>query len=92
MFSHFNDIVHAARSLAKARTFTIVCVTSLGLGMGVVIAIMLLVRTVFDTPPDDARNPISVSIGRQSASARFTERSQQGGYSIAGVGIPPFPR
>jgi len=50
MFSHFNDIVHAARSLAKARTFTVVCVTSLGLGMGVVIAILLLLRTVFGTP------------------------------------------
>ena len=48
--------------------------------------------TVFDTLPDDARNPMTVTIERRSASARFTERSQQGGYSITGVGVPPFAR
>ena len=51
MFSHIRDIVHAARTLARARAFTAVCVTSLGLGMGVVIAILLLIRMVFGTPP-----------------------------------------
>jgi hypothetical protein len=51
MFSHIHDIVHAARTLVKARAFTAVCVTSLGLGMGVVIAILLLVRMIFGTPP-----------------------------------------
>ena len=34
----------------KARAFTAICVTSLGLGMGVVIAIMLLSRLVVGTP------------------------------------------
>ncbi|MCF6388311.1 diiron oxygenase [Mycobacterium sp. MBM] len=48
--------------------------------------------TVFETLPDDSHNPLSVTIGSQSASARFTERSQQGGYSITGVGVPPFAR
>ena len=48
--------------------------------------------TVFGTLPDDARNPLSITIDKRSASARFTERSQQGGYSIAGIGTPPFPR
>jgi predicted permease len=51
MFSPLHDLVHAARTLVKARTFTAVCVVSLGLGMGVVIAIMLLSRMVLGTPP-----------------------------------------
>lgn len=48
--------------------------------------------TVFETLADDARNPLSVTIGDQTATARFTERTQQGGYSISGVGTPPFAR
>ncbi len=48
--------------------------------------------TVLEPLPEGARNPVSVTIGERTASARFTERSQQGGYSIAGVGTPPFPR
>ena len=51
MSNLFKDIVHAARSLAKARTFTAVCVLSLGLGMSVVIGIFLLTRLVLGTPP-----------------------------------------
>src|SRR5438045_1077785 len=37
--SILNDFVHAARSLAKARAFTLVCVLSLGIGMAPVIFI-----------------------------------------------------
>src|SRR5262245_39230155 len=51
MLSDLRDLVHAARTLVKARVFTLVCVTSLGLGMGVVIAIMLLLRFALGTPP-----------------------------------------
>ncbi len=51
MISQIHDIVHAARTLARARAFTAVCVISLGLGMGVVIAILLLTRTFLSTPP-----------------------------------------
>jgi predicted permease len=50
MFSQFHDLLHAARTLVKARAFTAVCVASLGLGMGVVIAIMLLTRMLIGTP------------------------------------------
>lgn len=50
MVSHLYDIVHAARTLVKARAFSAVCVTSLGLGMGVVIAIMLMSRMLIGTP------------------------------------------
>ncbi len=48
--------------------------------------------TVFDMLPDDARGPLPVTIDKQTAMARFTERTQQGSYSIAGVGVPPFVR
>lgn len=51
MISYFNDFRHAARTLIRAKAFTVVCVTSLGLGMGVVIAILLLLRMVFGAPP-----------------------------------------
>ena len=46
-----SDFRHAVRTLLRGRTFTAVCVVSLGLGMGVVIAIMLLLRMVFGVPP-----------------------------------------
>ena len=45
------DLIHAVRSLAKARAFTFVCVASLGVGMGTVIAILMLVRAIVGTPP-----------------------------------------
>lgn len=51
MFNFIQDIGHAARTLVKARAFTAVCVTSLGLGMGVVILILLFTRMVLSTPP-----------------------------------------
>lgn len=47
----FHDSVTAARTLLKARAFTAVCVTSLGLGMAVVIAIFLFMRMLLSTPP-----------------------------------------
>src|SRR3954469_20997302 len=51
MTGYLSDLRHAARTLARARAFTAVCVVSLGLGMGVVMAILLLIRMVFATPP-----------------------------------------
>ena len=48
--------------------------------------------TAFDELPGDMRLPqqITVSIGDQQAQARIVERPPQGGYSVAGVGAPPF--
>src|SRR5215475_14557258 len=46
-----NDLIHAARSLAKARAFTFVCVVSLGIGMAPVIAIPYLSRILTVQPP-----------------------------------------
>src|SRR4029450_10990700 len=51
MTAYFSDLLHAARTLSRTRAFTAVCVVSLGLGMGVVMAILLLIRLVFSTPP-----------------------------------------
>src|SRR5262245_7435446 len=38
------DLRHAARSLARARAFTLVCVLTLGLGMGAFVAIVTFMR------------------------------------------------
>jgi predicted permease len=40
------DLRHAARSLARARAFTFVCVISLGVGMGAFVALVTFVRAL----------------------------------------------
>ena len=50
MAAYLSDLVHAARTLSRARAFTAVCVVSLGLGMGVVMGVLLMIRMVFSTP------------------------------------------
>jgi predicted permease len=50
MLTQLQDLLHALRTLVKARAFTAVCVASLGLGMGIVIAIMLVTRLLVGTP------------------------------------------
>jgi putative ABC transport system permease protein len=47
----WRDLVHAGRSLAKARSFTLVCAVSLGIGMAPVIAIPYVSRVTTLTPP-----------------------------------------
>src|SRR6185503_7131010 len=51
LISIWNDLTHAARSLAKARAFTFVCVVSLGIGMAPVIAIPYFSRSLAIQPP-----------------------------------------
>ena len=51
MRSIWRDLVHAGRSLAKARGFTLVCVVSLGIGMAPVIAIPYLSQLLAIQPP-----------------------------------------
>jgi hypothetical protein len=47
--------------------------------------------TILDALPDGTGpRPVTVTIGEQTAEARITERTQQGGYSVAGVGMPPY--
>jgi putative ABC transport system permease protein len=43
---YLRDFVHAARTLAKARTFTLVCVVSLGIGMGAIVALATFGRAI----------------------------------------------
>ena len=47
----WRDLIHAGRSLAKARAFTFVCVVSLGIGMTPVIAIPYVSQLTTLTPP-----------------------------------------
>ncbi|HTV00750.1 MAG TPA: ABC transporter permease [Luteitalea sp.] len=68
MTGYLRDLLHATRGLAKASTFTAVCVTSLGLGMSVVIGIMLFMRTMLGTPPgvqDDGLVELVVRVSGQ---------------------------
>src|SRR5262249_43408125 len=47
----WSDLVYAARSLAKARAFTFVCIVSLGIGMAPVIAVPYVARIPRMLPP-----------------------------------------
>jgi len=40
------DVIHAARSLAKEKAFTLVCVLSLGIGMGAFVALVTFSRAI----------------------------------------------
>jgi len=64
--AYLSDLRHAARTLSRARAFSAVCVVSLGLGMGVVMAILLLIRLVFSTPPYVDRAHLAELIVRPS--------------------------
>jgi hypothetical protein len=49
--------------------------------------------TVFDAMPDAVLmqpRPVTLTIGEQTAACRITERTPQGRYSVAGVGVPPY--
>ncbi len=46
--------------------------------------------TVFDAPAQTPRGVVTVAIDGTTVEGRCTERTQQGGYQIAGAGAPPF--
>ena len=46
LYSTSRDLVHAVRSLAKDRGFTLVCVISLGIGMGALVALATFTRAL----------------------------------------------
>jgi hypothetical protein len=48
--------------------------------------------TVFGTLPEDAlkRPEALLTANGRTAATRLTERSPQGGYSVTGMGAPPF--
>src|SRR5687767_11262951 len=67
----WNDLKHAARSLAHARAFSFVCVVSLGIGMAPVIAIPYVSR-IFTVPPagvntDGLVEVLTIRVGSRAA-------------------------
>jgi hypothetical protein len=46
--------------------------------------------TVFDELTETPRGAVTVTIDANTVQGKYTERSQQGGYQIAGAGSPPF--
>jgi putative ABC transport system permease protein len=70
------DLVHAARSLAKARAFTFVCVLSLGIGMAPVIAIPYGTRVFTAAPPnldtETLVELVTTSVGPRRATTRWS--------------------
>lgn len=51
MLSFVHDLLHAFRTLLRARAFTAVCVISLALGMSIVMGIFMFSRMMIGTPP-----------------------------------------
>ena len=73
----WRDLAYASRSLAKARTFTFVCVVSLGIGMAPIIAIPYVSRLTTLTPPgvntEELVELVTMSVGPH-------EQTQQWSY------------
>jgi predicted permease len=65
----WRDLLHAGKSLAKSRAFTIVCVLSLGIGMAPVIGIQYALRA-FTTPPPTVNTDGLVELLTQSVGPR----------------------
>jgi predicted permease len=72
----WRDLVHAGRSLAKARAFTFVCVVSLGIGMAPVIAIPFVSRVTTLTPPgvntDELVELVTTSVGPHQQTGQWS--------------------
>ena len=90
----YRDLVLAVRSLAKARTFTFVCVVTLGIGMAPVIAVQAWMR-VFRTPPPGLNTEglvelVTTRVGPRQASDQWSYpdfvdlRDAQTGVSMTG--------
>jgi len=80
------DLTYAVRALAKARTFSIVCVVSLGLGLGVVFSISMFLRQLLATPPGvDADGLVEVVVNPLGP-----HRAQVGSWAIETWSYPDF--
>ena len=95
MFEGFwRDLIHAGRSLAKARAFTLVCVVSLGIGMVPVIAVPYFSRVTRTPPPgvktDGLVEVITTPLGSRGATDAWSYpdfvdlRAADPGLAIAG--------
>lgn len=80
------DLVHAVRSLAKARAFTLVCVISLGIGIGTVIAILVLLRVSTGPPPGIAEKGLVELLITPQGSLR----AQVGDWAVDTWSYPDF--
>ena len=71
-----HDLAYAGRSLAKARSFTFICVVSLGIGMAPVIAIPYVSRVTALTPPgvntDELVELVTTSAGPRQQTDRWS--------------------
>ena len=47
--------------------------------------------TVFESLGEIPRGPVTIMVGERTATAKATEHTQPGCYSVAGTGLPPFP-
>jgi putative ABC transport system permease protein len=72
----WRDLIYAGRSLAKARSFTIVCVVTLGIGMAPVIAIPYGARLLTMTPPlvktDGLAEVLTTRVGPRAATDEWS--------------------
>jgi predicted permease len=72
----WRDLIYAGRSLSKARSFTIVCVVTLGIGMAPVIAIPYGARLLTITPPlvraDGLVEVLTMRVGPRSATDKWS--------------------
>jgi len=70
------DLVHAGRSLAKARAFTVICVVSLGIGMAPIIAIPYVSRLTTLPPPgvntDELVELVTLSVGPRQQTQQWS--------------------
>jgi predicted permease len=70
------DLVHAGRSLAKARAFTVVCVVSLGIGMAPIIAIPYVSRLTTLPPPgvdtEELVELVTLSVGPRQQTQQWS--------------------
>src|SRR6187549_1945592 len=66
----WNDLVHAGRSLTRARAFTIVCVVSLGIGMVPVMAVPYFTRIV-TLPPRGLKTEGLVELVTKPSGPRY---------------------
>ena len=72
----WRDLIYAGRSLAKARSFSIVCVVTLGIGMAPVIAIPYGARLLTMTPPlvktDGLVEVLTTRVGPRGATDKWS--------------------
>src|SRR5262245_66283907 len=72
----WRDLIYAGRLLAKARSFTFVCVVTLGIGMAPVIAIPYGTRLLTMTPPlvktDGLVEVLTTRVGPRAATDKWS--------------------